>query len=130
MAESNVRRLPVVVGVFLALVVLNLPGALHAQVTGTISGYVTDPSGAAVPQVKVTATLVNQNVIRITESNAEGFYHFPALLPGSYTLTAEKSAFQRLTQTDVVLTVNQNVRLDMALQLGAITQTEIGRAHV
>ena len=44
MAESNVRRLPVVVGVFLALVVLNLPGALHAQVTGTISGYVTDPS--------------------------------------------------------------------------------------
>jgi hypothetical protein len=123
MAESNVRRLPMVVGVFLALVVLNLPGALHAQVTGTISGYVTDPSGAAVPQVKVTATLVQQNVTRTTESNAEGFYNFPALLPGTYTLTAEKSAFQRLTQTDVVLTVNQNVRLDMALQLGAITQT-------
>mgnify|MGYP002153789003 CR=1 FL=1 len=122
MAEWNLRRMPVVAGVFLALVVLNLPGALHAQVAGTISGYVTDPSGAAIAQASVTATLVRQNVSRTVETNLEGFYNFAALLPGVYTLKAEKAGFQPLVQPDLTLTVNQNLRADMQLKLGAVTE--------
>jgi hypothetical protein len=97
-------------------------GSLRAQVTGTISGYVTDPSGAAIPGAKVTATSVEQNVTRTAESNAEGFYNFPAMVPGTYTVSTEKSGFEVLTTTGVVVTVNQNVRLDLPLRLGSTTQ--------
>jgi len=101
---------------------LTLTTFLQAQVTGTLSGYITDPTGAAVPKASVTATLVQQNVTRTVESNAEGFYNFAALAPGVYTLTAEKAGFERLARTGVTLTVNQNVRVDMNLNLGALTQ--------
>jgi len=95
---------------------------LRAQVSGTISGFVTDPSGARIAEAMVTATLVRQNVSRTVPSNTEGFYNFPTLLPGIYTLTAEKAGFERLVQTEVTLTVGQNVRLDFALKLGSVTQ--------
>ncbi len=122
MARPDSRCVVRIAAVILLPLLFALPGALQAQVTGTISGYVTDPSGAAVPQATVTATLVQQNVTRSVESNAEGFYNLPALLPGVYTLTAQKSGFERLVQTDVILTVNQNLRLDLKLQLGAVTE--------
>ncbi len=111
-----------VAAVMLAFPLFALPTVLEGQVTGTMSGYVTDPSGAAVPQARVTATLVQQNAIRTAESNAEGFYNFPALLPGVYNLTVEKQGFERLVQTDVTLTVNQNVRLDLKLKLGTVAE--------
>jgi len=101
---------------------LCLSGSLPAQVTGTISGYVTDPSGAAIPGVKVTATLGGQNIFRTTESSAEGFYNLAAMEPGTYSVSAEKSGFEVLKTTGVVVTVNQNVRLDLPLRLGSTTQ--------
>ncbi len=48
------------------------PVAMQAQVTGTISGYLTDPSGAAVAQAAVTATLVQQNITRAAETDTAG----------------------------------------------------------
>ena len=56
------------------------------------------------------------------ESNAEGFYNFAALQPGAYSVSVEKTGFERLTQTGVDLSVNQNVRLDLPLRLGTTTQ--------
>lgn len=105
-----------------AAALLLLPGQLAGQVTGTISGYVTDPSGAAIGQATVTATMVQQKVTRTVESNAEGFYNFTALQSGTYTVRAEKAGFQPLVQTDLTLTVNQNLRVDMGLKLGAVSQ--------
>ena len=99
------------------------PSGLEAQVTGTLSGYVTDPSGGAVPGALVTATLVERNTSTTSESNAEGFYNFPFLQPGVYTVTVQRVGFRKLTQTDVTLTVNQNVRLDLALQVGTTQQS-------
>ncbi len=122
MARLNGGWLVRMTELVLLSVLLVLPRTLPAQVTGTVSGFVTDPSGASVPQAMVTATRVEQNVSRTAESNAEGFYNFRALQPGTYTVTAEKTGFQRLTQTGVVLTVNQDLRLDLALKLGATTQ--------
>jgi hypothetical protein len=106
----------------LAVALVILPGLSQAQVTGTISGYITDPTGAAIVGATVTATLVQQNIVRTTESNAEGFYNFPFLLPGTYTLSAEKSGFQKFVQSNVTLTVTQNARVDVRLSLGAVTQ--------
>jgi Carboxypeptidase regulatory-like domain/TonB dependent receptor-like, beta-barrel len=96
---------------------------LRAQVTGSISGYVKDPSGAAIPGAKVTATLVTQNSVISTQSNSEGFYQFTAAQPGQYAVTAEKAGFQKLTHSNVVVTVSQPVRLDLSLQLGMTTQS-------
>jgi len=100
----------------------SLPAGLQAQVTGSISGYVKDQTGAAVPGAKVTATLVSQNVSVSAESNSEGFYQLTAVQPGQYTVTVEKTGFQKLTHTNVTVNVNQPVRLDLALALGRVTQ--------
>ena len=97
-------------------------GNVSAQVVGTISGYVTDPGGAFVPDSAITATLVQQQMKQVVQTNAEGFYTFNALPPGNYTVTAEKSGFERIVRTGVTLALNQNVRLDFSLQVGQITQ--------
>src|SRR3989449_10554849 len=122
MAQRNLGHRAIFLGMFLALRVCALPTDLRAQATATLSGYVPDPTGAAIVQATVTATLVKQNLTRTAESSAEGFYNFAALPPGVYTLAAEKSGFQRLVQTDVVLTVNQNLRVDISMELGAVTE--------
>lgn len=96
---------------------------LQAQsTTGTISGYVTDQNGAAVTAAIVTATQTQQNIVRSVESNDEGFFDFAALPPGQYSVSVEKTGFQRTVQTAVELSVNQNVRLDLGLSVGDVQQ--------
>ena len=96
---------------------------LLAQSTGTINGNVTDATGGLVPAATVTATLVDQQVRRSVATGADGYYSFSALPPGRYSIAAEKTGFQRSEQTDIVLTLNQNLRLDIALQVGQAAQT-------
>ncbi len=100
------------------IVLLFVPACLHAQVTGTISGYVLDPSGAAIPGVTVSATSVGQQLTRTAVSNVQGFYDFPAMPPGSYNVSAESPGFQRMTLTGITVSIDQNVRIDLKLQLG------------
>ena len=121
LSRKPTRFLLWVVGMTICLL-FSLPAGLQAQVTGSISGYVKDQTGAAVPGAQVTATLVSQNVSVNAESNSEGFYQLTAVQPGLYTVTVEKTGFQKLTHTNVTVTVNQPVRLDLALSLGRITQ--------
>lgn len=92
------------------------------QATGTISGFVTDPSGSAVPDAKVTATQTEQQIERTVATNLEGFYTFNAVPPGGYSIAAEKTGFQRLIHRGAGLTVNQNLRVDLSLQLGQVSQ--------
>ena len=106
---------------FRTVLALWLPAAAVAQVAGTISGFINDASGAPVPAAKVTALLVEQQLQRTAETNAEGFYTLNALPPGTFTINAEKAGFERLVRTGAVLTVNQNLRIDMTLQVGQIS---------
>ncbi len=110
------------VGLSVVGFILTLPGLLQAQATGTVSGFVKDSSGAIVPQAKVTATLVQHGTTYPGETNAEGFYSFPALDPGEYTITVEKQGFERNIQTGLSLSVGQNLRVDVALTVGTVTQ--------
>jgi len=107
----------------MALACLALAVVAHAQVTGTMSGYVKDPSGAFVATANVTATQAERGISSAAQTNIEGFYSFPALEPGSYTLTVEKEGFERYVRSGLVLTVRQNLRVDADLQLGAVTKT-------
>ena len=92
----------------------------EAQVTGTISGYVKDPSGAAVPTANVTAVQVERQITRQAQVNSEGFYNFVAMLPGTYEISFDAAGFQKLVRSGVKLTVNENIRVDAALTLGSV----------
>ncbi|MGH9325599.1 MAG: carboxypeptidase regulatory-like domain-containing protein [Terriglobia bacterium] len=110
-------------GVLLALAVFVVAGTLQAQVAGTMSGYVKDQSGAVIPEAKVTATLVARGTSLSTQTNSEGFYSFTALAPGGYTLTVEKQGFERYVRGGLTLTIRQNLRVDVALQVGSVSQS-------
>jgi hypothetical protein len=93
------------------------------QATTSLRGTVTDSSGAAVPNAKVTLTNTATNVPRETATNGTGEYTFPSVLPGTYDLKVEANGFEAYTQTGVLLQVNSPATVNMRLKLGATTQT-------
>src|SRR5262245_29598392 len=76
----------------LALLLTCFPGFAQ-QGRGTISGSVTDPSGAAVPGANITITNVGTNAVFSTQSNEEGFFTAPGLAVGEYIVNAERQGF-------------------------------------
>ena len=109
-----------------AILCLALAAALPvvAQVTtAELSGSVTDPSGAAIPNVKVTATNIATSLTRDVVTDAAGNYLLTLLPPGSYNLSAEASGFRKTVQNNVTLEVSQRAKLDFQLQLGQMTES-------
>src|SRR5579884_1097426 len=90
---------------------------------GAIVGIVRDPSGAAVPHARITATNQATNVSFPFVTDATGNYYIPALLTGHYRVDVEKAGFRKITVPDVVVAVNQTVRVDLDLTLGDTAQT-------
>ncbi|MBM3740336.1 MAG: hypothetical protein FJW39_31665, partial [Acidobacteria bacterium] len=97
---------------------------LLAQVpTGVITGIVKDPTGALVPNAKITAIHTGTSLGREAITGDSGNYRIAALNPGPYRLEAEASGFRKATVTGVVLEVGMQVRVDVELQVGDVTQT-------
>jgi Carboxypeptidase regulatory-like domain len=94
-----------------------------AAITGSISGVVTDPSGAVVPGVTVVATSVSTNVQSSVVTDAKGFYNFPALSVDTYNVAASQAGFRDYQQSGVKIDANSAVRIDVIMQLGAVTNT-------
>src|SRR5690349_2407178 len=100
-----------------------IPSIAAAQaVTGTLLGNVTDSSGGAVPGVTVTATEADTNVSRNTVTNDAGRYIFSSLVNGRYTVTAELQGFKKVVHQNVKVDVNTTIRVDMTLEVGAMTE--------
>jgi hypothetical protein len=97
-------------------------GRLLAGVTASISGTVTDPSGAVVAGANVTATNVDTGVATALTTNAQGFYSFQSLPLGNYTISVQQSGFKGYAQTGVVLDVNSALVIDVKLAVGATTE--------
>src|ERR1700751_5658784 len=96
-----------VVIAFLLIAIL-LPARAAAQgTTGSITGTVTDASGAAVPGATVTITQTSTNDVHTAATSDSGFYTVPQLPPGNYRVSVEKSGFNRFVQNDITLTINQ-----------------------
>ena len=100
----------------LALIVLSNPHSLHAQVAGTISGYVQDQGGGMMPGATVTAELAGQQLVRSALTNASGFFDLQALPRGTYHVKVEIAGFKTQIQRDVEVTAGANVRLDFTLE--------------
>src|SRR5207245_1471596 len=93
--------------------------ALFAQeFRATLTGTVTDPSGAILPGVKVTATNIERNVTVSTISNEAGAFTFPPLIPGQYTITAAHAGFKQFVREGIVLRLQDKVDLPIQLEVG------------
>ena len=93
------------------------------QYNASIQGTVTDPSGAAVPNAKVTVTNQATGVSSQTTTSASGGYTVGQLPPGNYTVTVEASGFQKSETKDVVVLAEQIRGLDLTLTVGGANQT-------
>ncbi|HYO83915.1 MAG TPA: carboxypeptidase regulatory-like domain-containing protein, partial [Bryobacteraceae bacterium] len=96
--------------------------AVLAQ-TASVTGRVTDSTGAAIEGARLVVTASATGVESATETNVEGVYSIPALQPGVYTVSVSKSGFRSVRQTDLQLQVQQIARLDLRLDVGAVTES-------
>src|SRR5579863_4366517 len=97
--------------------------SLVGQTFGEITGRVSDPSGAGVPNSGLTLTNVSTNAVRQVDSTADGFYSFTSVPPGIYNLKAEHPGFKTATSNNIEVQVQQTVRLDLSLQVGEVSQS-------
>ena len=94
-----------------------------AQAVGaTLSGVVSDSSGAAIANAKISIKNVGTREVRELSSNADGIYSAPNLLPGSYEVSGEAQGFNKLVQKGITLTVGAQVALNFNLKPGQVNQ--------
>jgi Carboxypeptidase regulatory-like domain len=98
---------------------------LHAAITGAISGTVSDPRAAVMPGIVVTALNEQTGVVQSTTTDSKGFYSFPALDVGTYTIRTSASGFQSYEEKGIGIDANSSVRTDIVLRVGTVTQVEI-----
>ncbi len=104
-----------------ALILIPGTSALAQGNFASLSGEIVDAQGRAMPRATLTLKSPNTGFLRKTFSNAQGLYDFTDLNPGGYQLRVESSGFQTQIR-NVVLAVNQELRLDVKLQVGKRTQ--------
>ena len=94
----------------------------HAQVSASLSGRLTDQTGAAVAGATVTATNRDTGLSRTTATSASGDYLFVALPIGQYELRANKSGFAEEIRSGIVLVVGEDATANLHLQVGKVTE--------
>jgi hypothetical protein len=112
---------PAIAGVFAALVFTAAPS--HAQVVGgSISGAITDSSGAAVPGATVIIRNQETGSQRQLTTDGSGLYNAPSISVGRYSVSASKEAFATQLRDGIVVIVGQAVRVNLALSASGVTQ--------
>ena len=113
-------------GVLLAAVLcfaITPAAVLGQNVYGTITGTVTDSTGAAIGEATVTLTNLDTNEKRDIATDASGNYSFANILPGRYKMEAEKSGFKNFVREPIVVEIESGLKVDIALPVGAATET-------
>ena len=123
---QKVRRTMKVSHRTLGLALLLCAGVSHSvaqNTTGTITGRLTDPSGAVVHDGQVTVKNAGTGELRNLKTSGAGEFTASLLLPGTYVVTAVASGFQTEVLNGVTIQVDQTVRTDMALKIGSSGET-------
>ena len=108
----------------LYLLLILLPCAAAGQeFRALISGSVTDPSGAAIPQATLTATNLDTNTHTVTKSASDGNYVLPQLSPGAYELTVEAAGFEKYKRSPITLSVGDTANVQVILKVGQGSQS-------
>lgn len=96
---------------------------------GTILGRITDASGAVVPRAQITATNTETNVAVDVQSNSEGNYIAPFLLPGKYKVAVGATGFRQVVRDNIIVQVNDRIALNFSLEVGAVGEVVTVRAE-
>lgn len=103
----------------LSLLLTAFCSLLYSQVSsGTFFGEARDQSGALVSGVHIAVKEDRTGFLRETTTDSIGSYRVPDLVPGIYTITAERKGFRQFVASHVTLEINQNARFDLPLELG------------
>jgi hypothetical protein len=113
------RSLKHIVRIIAISAIVLTTAASYAQSTATLSGSITDPSGAVVPGAQVTVHGIATGVDRVVTSDSAGNYTVPSLLPGNYSVTVQVSGFAAYKLASVSLEVDQNVTANVHLALAS-----------
>src|SRR2546427_5241435 len=133
MCVQKVGRLFGMAIVLFVVCVGSLPALWSQTATGRIVGTVTDPTGAVIPGVTITATNVDTTVTYTAITNEQGAYQAPLLPIGMYTVSADQPGFQRAVTKPEKLEINQSLRVDIRMAVGARTDEIVvqeGISHV
>src|SRR5579872_4153493 len=124
-ADSTAWARPLVrcATVLLALATWSATASFAQQVSATLFGTVTDPAGAVIPDATVTALNPANGRTTTTTTHGDGGYVIPSLEPADYTITVQKTGFDKSERTGVTLVVNQKSRLDIQLTVGTLSTT-------
>ena len=96
--------------------------ALAQAGRGSISGLVTDPSGAIIPGTKVVAQSQATDLKLSTVSTAAGLYSFISLAPGQYQVTASAKGFETLIEKNITVSVDQVTTANLELKVGSVSE--------
>ena len=96
--------------------------ALAQIVSGAIVGTAVDSSGAVAPKVEISVTSEQTGNARTTTTDSSGYFALPQLSPGLYRLTAVAAGFKKYEVSGITLLVDETVRVDVRLEVGAINQ--------
>ena len=107
----------------LILLGYGVPVASAQVLYGTIVGTITDPSSAAITKATVTVTNTSTGLSRQVSVDEAGYYSIPNLLQGTYDLAVSANGFKPLTQKGVPVTINNVTRVDLSLEVGAMTES-------
>jgi len=108
---------------FVVIFALVMPA--NAAITGTISGIITDPTGAAVQGATVVATNQDTGIKQTLVTDTKGFYSFTSLDVGTYTVTATGQGFETYRVTGIKVDANSSLRADVKLKIGSAGTTSI-----
>src|ERR1700722_4710480 len=110
----------------IAALVLGAATAWGQSQNGSLSGQVTDKTGAAVPQATITLPSIDRNIPETSATDSEGRFSFPNNPPGTYELTIDAKGFKTYVKTGIEIAVSQTVRADAQLEIGdASTKVEV-----
>src|SRR6185503_3799216 len=104
------------------LLCVSITASLAAQATGAITGLASDTSGGAMPGVTIEITSRDTSQVRSAVTGADGFYTIPLVNPGVYQVKATLAGFRTTLRDNIIVTVNESVRADLAMQVGQLEE--------
>jgi len=119
----------IAVALLLAVVGLNTASAQLATTTATLSGTVTDPTGAVVPQATVTISSDENGIHQVVTTNNAGHYSFAQLPPSTYMLSVREAGFKQYQQRGITLNAAQTAVQDISLVVGEQSQQVVVNAQ-
>lgn len=121
-SSSSLRRLVLRQGLALSLFAGFCTGMWAQGTTALITGIINDPSGAPIPNAQLHLRSLSTSAVSTATSGSDGYYTFPGLTAGVYELTVSVKGFREYVQRGISVNLDQQVRLDIALELGTTAE--------